>query len=124
MRSLAGIIGLAVLLAAGLAFSRNRNVIRLEENQRMGRATAVGLNAQFWADPRFREVRVIGYTGHAGFFGLNERFTVTGAVASANDLAMVRNIIQAVDPPGTLICTVAVTPPAARNPSPVPAGRK
>src|ERR1700758_866563 len=106
MQRLATIIGLAVLLAVGLAFSRNRNVIRLEENQRMGRAAAVGLNAQFWADPRFREVRVVGYTGHVGFFGLNERFTVTGTVTSANDLTMVKNIIQAVHPPGTLICTV------------------
>jgi hypothetical protein len=108
MRRILGIVGGAILLLGALLFLRFRHHQQYEENVGRGRAVMMGLNAQFMANPRFRDVHAQGYTGAAGIFSVKGVFVVDGTVASSNDLENVRKIIGALNPPGQLKLNLTV----------------
>ncbi|MDB6016647.1 MAG: hypothetical protein JWR19_1136 [Pedosphaera sp.] len=97
-----------VVLAGVLEIFWVRHVWENQANRLAGRDVALGLSLQFSSDARFRELRVLGYTGQAGIVGVNGRFTVGGSVASTNDWVEARRIVIAMNPPGRLIYSVAV----------------
>jgi hypothetical protein len=89
-----------------------------------GQAIAMGLNARFMADPRFREVKVLGYRAQGTRLWSRDFFQVAGAVCNTNDWITVRNLVLALEPPGKLDNQVVIrravqpAPSAVKNPAP------
>jgi len=108
MKRAVAIVALVAILAVLLAARQFRSVRQNRQNTLLGRATAIGLNGTFASDPRFRQVRAVGYSGSAGLFGATGNFVVVGTVSTSNDLANVEKIILAAQPPGRLNCRIGV----------------
>jgi|GEM_PF-3177588 hypothetical protein len=115
------ILALTAALAVILAVLQYRSLQEFRANEWAARAATVALDAQFMADPRFRNVRVPGYTGKAGLLRPEGVFRVTGSVSSSKDWSDLRGIIGAVNPPGRLLLTVNVLQPKPVAPQPKPA---
>ena len=116
MKRAVAIVTLIAVFALLLACCQFRSVRQNRQNTLRGRATAIGLNGTFASDPRFRQVKVIGYSGSAGPFGAEGSFLVVGAVSTSNDLANVEKIILAAQPPGRLNCRISVVTNAFNPP--------
>lgn len=116
MKRVVAIVALVAILAVLLAFCQFRNVRQNRQNTLQGRATAIGLNGTFASDPRFRQVKVLGYSSSAGLFGAKGDFVVVGTVSTSNDLANVEKIILAAQPPGRLNCRISVATDAFSPP--------
>ncbi|EEF57553.1 hypothetical protein [Pedosphaera parvula] len=111
MRRSAVIIALAVVLLGLLAFAWFRSESEYQAKVRHGREMAAGLNAQFLADPRFRQVRALGYGKDSGPLWSEGSFCVTGTVFSSNDLMIVQSLVQSMNPPGKVECKINVVKP-------------
>jgi hypothetical protein len=121
------IITLALVVAAIVVeFSWYRNMRQVDADRRAARGMQIGLNAQFMANPRFRNVWVIGYSGRAHVFSVEESFAVAGWVGSKRDFADAWRILVALHPPGELKFTLSVRspPPRLRVPARRGAGAK
>jgi hypothetical protein len=115
------IVALAVA-AIVMELSWYRNMRRVEADRRAARGMQIGLNAQFMANPRFRNVWVIGYRGKARVFSVEESFAVAGWVGSKKDFADAWRILVALHPPGELKFTLSVRPPPQRIKNPARPG--
>jgi hypothetical protein len=107
------VVALAVM-AILVELSWYRNMRQVDADRREARGMQIGLNAQFMASPRFRNVWVIGYRGKAHVFSLEELFAVAGWVGSKKDFADAWRILVALHPPGELKFTLSVRPPPQR----------
>jgi hypothetical protein len=116
MKRIVVIVGFIAALAVLLAVCQFRSARQDRQNTLLGRATAIGLNGTFASDPRFRQVRVLGYVGSFGLFGAKGDFVVVGTVSTSNDLANVEKIIRSAQPPGHLNCRISVVPNALNPP--------
>jgi len=116
MKRVVVIVGFIAGLAVLLAVCQFRSARQYQQNTLRGRATAIGLNGTFASDPRFRQVRAIGYSGSAGLFGAQGNFLVVGTVSTSNDLANVEKIVLAAQPPGRLTCRISVVTNAFNPP--------
>src|SRR5260370_41799982 len=104
MKRVVAIAAFIAVLAVLLAFCQFRSERQYRQNTLEGRATAIGLNGTFANDPRFRQVKVLGYIGSAGLFGPKGEFLVVGTGSTSNDLANVEKIILAAQPPWRRKC--------------------
>jgi hypothetical protein len=116
MKRVVAIVGFVAILAVLLAACQFRSMRQNEQNRLKGRAMAIGLNGTFASAPRFRQIRVLGYSGSAGLFGPKGEFIVVGTVSTSNDLANVEKIILAAQPPGRLTCRIDVVTNAFNPP--------
>src|SRR3954447_12073751 len=107
------IISSTLLLAIILAVSWTRGLQQYQAKRREGRAIAVGLNAQFMADPRFNKVRVLGYSVRGGLPWIEGKFEVIGSVPTRKDFIDLVGIVRSVGPPGRLTLKVAIIAPIA-----------
>jgi hypothetical protein len=116
MKRAVAIVAFVAVLAVLLACCQFRGVRQNRQNTLKGRAAAIGLNGTFANDPRFRQVRAIGYSGSTRLFGAKGDFVVVGTVSTSNDLANVEKIILAAQPPGRLNCRIGVATNAFNPP--------
>ena len=116
MKRVVAIVAFIAAFAVLLACCQFRSVCQNRQNIMRGRAAAIGLNGTFASDPRFRQVKVLGYSGSAGLFGATGTFVVVGTVSTSNDLANVEKIILAAQPPGRLNCRISVVTNAFSTP--------
>ncbi|MDB6125439.1 MAG: hypothetical protein JWQ71_4432 [Pedosphaera sp.] len=113
-----------LLLLLGTIFVWLRNEQTYQKNLAKGESVAMGLNARFMADPRFREVKALGYTERGTRLWSHGFFQVAGSVYSTNDWLNVRSLVLALDPPGRLDNKVTIkrpvqpVSPVVKNPTP------
>jgi hypothetical protein len=109
------IITLVLTVAAVVVeLSWYRNMRQVDADLRAARGMQIGLNAQFMANPRFRNIWVIGYSGTAHVFSVEESFAVAGSVGSKKDFADAWRILVALHPPSELKFALSVRSPPAR----------
>ncbi len=98
-----------IALAGELYWYRNVRIVA--GHRREARAMEIGLNEQFMANPRFRNLRVLGYSGKAHLFSTEETFSVAGWVTSKKDFSDAWRVINALHPPGRFQYSVSVRVP-------------
>jgi hypothetical protein len=112
MRAKAIIILAVLVFLAILAFAWFRSEDEYQQKVDRGRAVAMGLNAQFLAEPRYRDVKALGYSTKGAPLWSQGFFQIAGSVSSTNDWLNVKNLVLALSPPGKLDNKVVIKRPA------------